>query len=607
MISRIHRYLVNRNCGLVAASMLVSIISFAQVRPVPKDTSKKDVILIDHFGKLVEDREGIESVKWISQELQLRIDSTFIYADSAVIYEDRRVFAYKDVVIQQGDSLKVFTDSLFYSRDTDIADLNGEVVLEQGTKQLWTNGLAYDLGNRYGEYHQGGTLIDRGLQVTSKKGIYYARNEEVLFKDDVVVLHPKFSMAADSLRYFGNQSLVVFTGPTNIYTPTAKIYCEGGFYNLETEVAEFNKNAQYAGGDKTATADTIRYDSKAAEVTMSGNVLVIENDRRIESDGLRYLERTGETWITGDPAVYRDSNSFVISPEIFYNERTDLLITKGPSQISDGPVNIKTDQSTYNQSTGLATLKANVEIRDTVQNFGIRAEHIDYSKKTEYMLAHGKSYFFTIIDGDTLFIRADTLNMWTIVDSLANDTLRMMKAYHHVRLFKSDLQGIADSLVFHGHDSTFTFYNDPVLWSDTTQFSADTIVMALENRQLQDIVLQRKAIIISEILGTYYDQIKGKHIVANFDSSAIREMTVTGNAESIYYTRDDRSAFIGVNKTICSKMFFTFDQGEIHLLKYYGDNSSSLLPMHETNHNSMRLEGFQWRADEKPQKADVIQ
>jgi hypothetical protein len=223
------------------------------------------------------------------------------------------------------------------------------------------------------------------------------------------------------------------------------------------------------------------------------------------------------------------------------------------------------------------------------------------------MLAHGKSYFFTIIDGDTLFIRADTLNMWTIIDSLTNDTLRMMKAYHHVRLYKSDMQGIADSLVFHGQDSIFTFYNDPVLWNDTTQFSADTVMLGVENRQLHDIILQRRAIIISEILGTYYDQIKGKHIVANFDSSAIDEMIVTGNAESIYYTRDDHSAFIGVNKTICSKMFFTFDQGEIHLLKYYGDNSSTLLPMHEANHDTMRLEGFQWRIDEKPQKADVIQ
>jgi hypothetical protein len=77
-------------------------------------------------------------------------------------------------------------------------------------------------------------------------------------------------------------------------------------------------------------------------------------------------------------------------------------------------------------------------------------------------------------------------------------------------------------------------------------------------------------------------------------------MWVIGNAESVYYTRDEQSAFIGVNKTICSKMYFTFTDGQIHILKYYGDNTSNLMPMGETNHDSLRLEGFQWRADERP-------
>src|SRR5258706_7250295 len=107
----------------MSARALISIIFIwfpmiiiAQTEPA-QDTSHNQIIIIDHFGNLVEDRRGIESVKWISQGLQLRIDSTNIYADSAVIYGDNRIYAYKNVVIQQGDSLHVFTDSLFYFRD----------------------------------------------------------------------------------------------------------------------------------------------------------------------------------------------------------------------------------------------------------------------------------------------------------------------------------------------------------------------------------------------------------------------------------------------------------------------------------------------------------
>lgn len=162
------------------------------------------------------------------------------------------------------------------------------------------------------------------------------------------------------------------------------------------------------------------------------------------------------------------------------------------------------------------------------------------------------------------------------------------------------MQGLADSLVFNDADSLFSFFGDPVLWSDTTQFSADSITMSIRNNQINDIMLTQKAIIISELYGTYYDQIKGKEILARFDSNAIKDMWVTGNAESVYYTRDDQNAFIGVNKTICSKMYFTFLLGQIDVLKYFGENSSSMMPMGEAKHDTLRLEGFRWRAPTRP-------
>jgi lipopolysaccharide export system protein LptA len=585
--------------------LLLPLLVFGQVKPSPvtSDTAKAKFIIIDHFGKLIEDKEGIETVKWISQGLQLRIDSTYIYADSAVIFGEDRVYAYGNVVIQQGDSLNVFTDTLYYFKETDIAELIGEVALDQGSKQLWTNDLTYHLSERYGEYTNGGTMVDKDMQVSSRQGVYYADTEEVLFRDSVVVLHPEFNLAADSMRYLGPEATVLFTGPTNIYTPEAKIYCESGFYDLDEERAEFNKNAQYAGDQKKATADTIRYGASTGEVLMLGKVHVEENDKRIDGTSLRYLEKTGETWITGEPARYTDSTRTINSPEIFYNEKTNQVSTKGAGEISDGDLLMRAEQFDFDQATGIGRATGNVMWSDTLQDLGIFADTIDYAKESDYILAYGlnRSVFYTLVDGDTLYIAADTLNMFSQVDTTAGaDTIRLIRAYHDVRLLKSDMQGRADSLLFNDRDSLFTFYGDPVLWADTSQFSADTITMSIKNDQVNDIVLIQRAIIISSLYATYYDQIKGKKIIAEFDSSAIKDMWVTGNAESIYYTRDDKSAFIGVNKTICSKMYFTFLAGQIHLLKYYGENSSTMMPMGEADHDALRLEGFRWREEERP-------
>jgi lipopolysaccharide export system protein LptA len=585
--------------------LLLPMLSNGQVKstPLKADTTAPQFIIIDHVGNMIENTEGIEPVKWLSKGLQLRKDSTYIYADSAVIFGEDRVYAFKDVVIQQGDSLNVFTDTLYYFRQTDVADLIGEVALQQGTKQLWTTDLTYHLGEQYGIYSKGGILIDKDLQVSSKQGVYYADREEAVFKDSVVVLHPDFNLAADSMKYLARESRVIFTGPTNIYTPEAKIYCESGYYDLKNETAEFNQHAQYAGDRKKATADTIRYASGTGEIQMSGNVIVEEDGKRIQGNYLQYLETTGETVIKGDPAIYNDSTRIIRSPEIFYNEKTNQVTTKGSGEIHDGDLVMKAEQFDFDEASGIGRAVGKVMWSDTVKHLGIMADTVFYAKESDYILAYGhnRSMFYTVIEKDTLFIAADTLNMITQVDtSGARDSIRLIKAYHDVRLLKSDMQGRADSLVFNDRDSLFMFFGDPVLWSDTTQFSADSIEMNIRNNQIDDVTLHQKAIIVTELYGTYYDQIKGKSIVAHFDSSAIQEMWVTGNAESIYYTRDEQSAFIGVNKTICSKMYFTFIDNNIHLLKYYGENSSQMMPMGEADHGTMRLEGFRWRSEERP-------
>ena len=97
----------------------------AQSERTKTDTSRREYFLIDHMGRLIEDSEGPIPIKWISGGMQLRIDSTYIYADSSVIFGEERMYAYQNVVIQQGDSLKVFTDSLYYYRDRDVAELVG--------------------------------------------------------------------------------------------------------------------------------------------------------------------------------------------------------------------------------------------------------------------------------------------------------------------------------------------------------------------------------------------------------------------------------------------------------------------------------------------------
>jgi lipopolysaccharide export system protein LptA len=91
-----------------------------------------------------------------------------------------------------------------------------------------------------------------------------------------------------------------------------------------------------------------------------------------------------------------------------------------------------------------------------------------------------------------------------------------MFAYNHVKIFKSDLQGKCDSLVYNYTDSTIYFYRDPVLWNERSQLTADTINIQLANNKINRMYLRTNSFVISQDTLLQYNQVKGRQMTAFF-------------------------------------------------------------------------------------------
>jgi hypothetical protein len=176
----------------------------------------------------------------------------------------------------------------------------------------------------------------------------------------------------------------------------------------------------------------------------------------------------------------------------------------------------------------------------------------------------------------------------------------MLIAFPDVRVFKSDLQAICDSLIYSTKDSIFRFFEQPVIWSDTSQFLADTIQMSLKNKKIDRIFLTNKSFILNSPDQIYFNQIKGKNIIAYFQEGNLRRMEVEGNAESVYYALDEAKAYVGVNKTVCSRMVLLFGDNEVEKIKFYTQPTAKLEPMQQADHNALKLEGFNWVIEKRP-------
>jgi len=194
----------------------------------------------------------------------------------------------------------------------------------------------------------------------------------------------------------------------------------------------------------------------------------------------------------------------------------------------------------------------------------------------------------------------------------------MLLAYNGVKIFKSDLQGIADSLVYITHDSTLYFFRDPVLWTEGNQMTADSIRMIINNRSIDRIFMINNAFVVSQDSLNHFNQIKGRDMTAFFDGEAISNVDVQGNGESIYFAlqeaeSDDneegnlpQSFVMGMNRILCSNMKINFKQGKVNNISFYIMPDASFIPPHELKESDQRLRGFTWRQKEKPYKKDVV-
>jgi hypothetical protein len=104
----------------------------------------------------------------------------------------------------------------------------------------------------------------------------------------------------------------------------------------------------------------------------------------------------------------------------------------------------------------------------------------------------------------------------------------------------------------------------------------------------------------------FFNQIKGREVLAYFAEEALQRMDASGNAEVIYYAKDDTGAYVGVNQTACSEMIIRMKDNEVKRITFLTEPDSKLTPMGKADHNALRLKGFRYVKEGRPLKREDI-
>ena len=607
------RMLKNPNRTRYLFIFLLSLTFLAGLSQLRAQTSPQDSL-----GKLrIESSETGEAflsegreLRKLSGTVRMRQDSTYISCDTAII-DGNNATLIGNVVIEQGDSIKLFADSASYFGDLKTCDMYSNVVLVNRGRELFTEELNYNLNTKLATYHTGAVLSNGESQLSSEHGYYFVDDKKIYFKGNVEITDPEFTVRTDTMGFDTEAQIAEFYAPTLISQPDAKVYCEGGFYDIENDFAEFDVNPQYEKDGQRGRAQKIRYDGKSKEYILEKDALVEEPEagRLTKADVIRYNTDTEIATLIGN-AYYKDSTQEVSGERMKYMSREKRFSLLGRARVSDPPNIIEADSIDFNDELGSGLALGNVIWTDTSADVSIHAWRLDYNKITTFINAfgaygadaeNGRPLLKSLIEQDTLYMSADTLTSYE-PDSLSDD--RLLLAHKDVRIFKSNLQAVCDSLSFNSADSTFRFYQIntlPVIWSDTSQFSADTIYMALRNKKVDRIWLNKNALVINSEDEVYYNQIAGRQCIAYFTDNDIREMHVEGNAEAVYFALDDKKAYIGMNETTCAEMRLFFSDNKVEGIRFYNQPVGKFTPMAKAR-DGRKLDGFFWDKSRRPKR-----
>lgn len=552
-------------------------------------------------------------IQYLKGNVKVYHNNTFMYCDTAVL-QGGLLQMRGNVVMLQNDTIKLFADSLTYQAENSMSVLYGEISLLNGAQKLYTTKLSYHVRDKIASYDQKARLHDGSATLTSIRGVYRLNERKAIFRDKVQITDQDFKLFTDSLAYLTKDKKAEYLSPVKIYQDSSEVYAEGGWYNIGDKKGYFIGNAQITSGLTRGTADTIVVDRTNSSMSMiSVDSLCYyesESDTAVAKK-ITYFKNEEQFFLDGN-VNYRGADNNMQGERISYNKKTGSFITSGRSTISDPPMIITSDSLNYSKSEKKGVAHGKVIWKDTAANTTILSDHLYYKGHENYINAYndtGRPSFITLLDNDTLFMKADTLRSFQKfiqTDTMHSDTIPIFTGFKNVKIFKSDLQMVCDSFVLNQRDSLFTLFDKPVVWTDTTQIAGDTICFKIKGNSLDNCRVKKSGTVITSEDLQYFDQIKGDDILCHFKSGKMNDMAVNGDAEMVYYIKDDEKAYIGVNKTQSSSIKFLFEEKKIKSIHFYIDATSKVSPMKSTNHEGIKIKGFKWIPDLRPRNKNEI-
>ena len=415
-----------------------------------------------------------------------------------------------------------------------------------------------------------------------------------IIQDDSIHLYGK------ELYYFGNEHRAEVRKNVRLVNDSVVLTTEFLDYDRKNNIAYYFNGGKITSGENILVSSLGYYYPKLKMAQFRDDVVLTNPEYEMFSDTLIYFTEPEIAKIVGPTTIVSEQNT-IYSEAGFYDTKNDIARLEKNSNVNTTEQILYGDTIYYDRNSGFGEVFSNMQMIDTTNNVIIAGDYGYYNELTKNALATRRAVAMQIYQNDTVFMHADTIR----TDSIPGSEHRLMRAYRHVKFFRTDFQGRCDSMVFDFADSINTMYGDPVLWSLDNQMTAETIKLYTKDQALNKAELINDAFVISREDTVHFNQIKGKLMIGYIKDNELYKIDVNGNGQTIYYPKDD-NVMIGVNRTESSNLTILLSDQKVTGITTRVQPTGNLNPPLILPLEEQQLSGFRWLDDFRPKKKSDI-
>ncbi|MDE5838043.1 MAG: hypothetical protein K2H39_03225 [Paramuribaculum sp.] len=466
--------------------------------------------------------------------------------------EDQYQVLVGNVVFRKND-MYMYCDSAHFYEQTNSFDAFSNVRMEQGdTLFVYADELNYDGGDElavlYADPGKKVRLINRDVKLETDVFNYSLAEERGFYEVGGVLSDTQNTLTSLQGEYF----------------PGTK---DANFY-LDVDVKSLNQNDTLR-----MFTDSLNYNTGTHTAELIAYTRIINRDGEIISTSGTYNTETGLA------DLYRRS----------------LVITNRGNTLTG-------DTLFYNRDLNFGEAFGNMVLTDSARSTSMHGDYGFYDDNADSAFVTGHALAKEYSRGDTLYMHGDTI--FAYIDK--EDSTRVMNVYHKVRFYRSDLQGLCDSVSTTERDSMMYMYRHPVVWNEDKQIFGNVIHVHFNDSTVDWAKLPEFGFMAEHIDEDCFQQMSALQMTAWFNDSTIRHMFAEGNVMLIMFPVEKDSTYNKFAYVESSTMDAWFLNNDIERVLFTPETTAKVTPLYLAKKGSYFLQKFAWYDDIRPKSPEDV-